>query len=359
MPGTTWRIRETTLIVGGLHPVSGEGFAGARAQPPPSRTRKGGARPASGAKSHPRRPRRPRGPEHETTWAMPSGVNATSASGRSGSWPTGLGVAASHLLGKVESARKATGGLDERTRPNSGRGPTARRRRSDSLRGRRRAKVGRQAKEPARRRANALRDRHRRTELRLQPKRRSPLSCRGRGPGSAVPERKEAPMTSAITDKRSTEQKVLAALVAVEEATVDQVAAEAAIGRTSARKYLAALEQTGAAKRAQAVGRGDASSPTAIRWRERGETRRRRPPPSGTARPTAGARRRSACNRAGSTRWSLATCASTATRRHSAPVPWQRGSVAHRARWATASPGWPTPTTERWSWSMRSRADTR
>jgi hypothetical protein len=57
-------------------------------------------------------------------------------------------------------------------------------------------------------------------------------------------------MTSAITDKRSTEQKVLAALGAAKEATVDQVAAEAAIGRTSARKYLAALEQTGAVKRA-------------------------------------------------------------------------------------------------------------
>lgn len=56
-------------------------------------------------------------------------------------------------------------------------------------------------------------------------------------------------MTAATINKPPTEQKVLAAASVAEGATVDQVAADAGIGRTSARKYLAALEQAGTLKR--------------------------------------------------------------------------------------------------------------
>ena len=56
-------------------------------------------------------------------------------------------------------------------------------------------------------------------------------------------------MTAATTNKQPTEQKVLAAADVAEGATVDQVAADAGIGRTSARKYLSALEQAGTLKR--------------------------------------------------------------------------------------------------------------
>jgi len=56
-------------------------------------------------------------------------------------------------------------------------------------------------------------------------------------------------MTAATTNKQPTEQKVLAAAGVAEGATVDQVAADVGIGRTSARKYLAALEQGGTLKR--------------------------------------------------------------------------------------------------------------
>jgi hypothetical protein len=55
--------------------------------------------------------------------------------------------------------------------------------------------------------------------------------------------------TTTTTNKPANEQKVIAALDTAQEATVDEVAATAGIGRTSARKYLAALEQTGKAKR--------------------------------------------------------------------------------------------------------------
>jgi DNA-binding transcriptional ArsR family regulator len=51
------------------------------------------------------------------------------------------------------------------------------------------------------------------------------------------------------TDKLSTEQKVIDALAAQEEATVDEVAAALGIGRTSARKHLAALQRAGKVKR--------------------------------------------------------------------------------------------------------------
>jgi predicted ArsR family transcriptional regulator len=51
-------------------------------------------------------------------------------------------------------------------------------------------------------------------------------------------------------EKKPNEQKVIDALGGAEIATVDEVAGAAGIGRTSARKYLAGLEQTGKVKRA-------------------------------------------------------------------------------------------------------------
>lgn len=54
---------------------------------------------------------------------------------------------------------------------------------------------------------------------------------------------------SATSSKRSTEEKVIDALGATPEATVDQVAEAAAIGLTSARKYLAELASAGKVKR--------------------------------------------------------------------------------------------------------------
>lgn len=56
-------------------------------------------------------------------------------------------------------------------------------------------------------------------------------------------------MTTITTDKPSTERRVIDALAAQEEATVDELAAALGIGRTSARKHLAALHQAGRVKR--------------------------------------------------------------------------------------------------------------
>lgn len=50
---------------------------------------------------------------------------------------------------------------------------------------------------------------------------------------------------STTTEKKPNEQKVIDALERSGEATVDEVAAAAGIGRTSVRKYLAGLEQRG------------------------------------------------------------------------------------------------------------------
>ncbi|MFT3864068.1 MAG: helix-turn-helix domain-containing protein [Solirubrobacterales bacterium] len=57
-------------------------------------------------------------------------------------------------------------------------------------------------------------------------------------------------MSTIVKKENPAEQKVIDALDAAEgEVTVDEVAAAAGIGRTSARKYLAALEDAGTAKR--------------------------------------------------------------------------------------------------------------
>lgn len=57
-------------------------------------------------------------------------------------------------------------------------------------------------------------------------------------------------MSTIVKKENPNEQKVIDALGAAEgEVTVDEVAAAAGIGRTSARKYLAALEDAGTAKR--------------------------------------------------------------------------------------------------------------
>jgi len=57
-------------------------------------------------------------------------------------------------------------------------------------------------------------------------------------------------MSTIAKKEKPNEQQVIDALGAAEgEVTVDEVAAAAGIGRTSARKYLAALEDTGRARR--------------------------------------------------------------------------------------------------------------
>lgn len=56
-------------------------------------------------------------------------------------------------------------------------------------------------------------------------------------------------MTTTIEKTKPNKQKVIEALAASGEATVDEVAAAARIGRTSARKYLSALVDEDKAKR--------------------------------------------------------------------------------------------------------------
>jgi hypothetical protein len=56
-------------------------------------------------------------------------------------------------------------------------------------------------------------------------------------------------MTTVEQKTKPNERKVIDALATAGEATVDEVAAAAGIGRTSARKYLSALVHTGKAKR--------------------------------------------------------------------------------------------------------------
>lgn len=79
------------------------------------------------------------------------------------------------------------------------------------------------------------------------------------------------------TGKPSTEQKVIDALAAREEATVGELAAALGIGRTSARKHLTALDQAGKVKRSAGGREGKRKLPD--RYSPAGEEQKAPPRP--------------------------------------------------------------------------------